>query len=1606
MMKEEAQGKKKLWYRILRVLLRLFVCIIVLLIVLVLAINIPAVQTFIAERFIKSLREKTGTEISLGLVKITLPNTVNLTELYLQDLNKDTLLYLQSVNLKIDLLSLLHNEVNVGSLKLDNLVANIHRSENEKTFNFQFIIDVFSPDTNEKSDTNKKQGAPWILDVKDIDLKNIRATFLDDRAGIDARIDLGDLEATVKDFDMHKQVLDIGKVLLKNTSIQLSLTKPDGDKMVTVIATDSIAIAGSRFKSQDAASYFPDWNISAAQLTIENTNFRFHNASFPRLPEGIDFQHLFVSNLNTGIHNINIDSHGYRAEIINISFTESCGFNLKKFTAGVQLTDQRAELKNLQIETSESTISGNAVLGYSDFKYLLTDFRNCKAILNLYSTKINADEVFMFAPFLSYDKYASKFKNSDVFIDASATGKINDLDIGNLEVSLLKRTILKTKGSLTGLPDVSKLGFDATIDMFTTNLSDVYQFIDPAVFSGLKLPETFELKGTSKGNIHSMRADVELKSAYGNLAADAFYQTNGPGQRDTFTIDFTVQNMQAGIILADSMLGKCNFSVTASGSGISNGQLSGSATVDIHEAQYNAYTYSDIQVEGRMHENVISATAISADTNLNFNLTAIADLREAKQKYNARLDLAMMNLHALNFTEKNIAITTNVAAELNYAGVTNSDATFGLMNTWLIGNKKTVPLKKFELSAFSAPDSLKIHINSDIADGTISGNISPENLKKTFQTACRKYFGIADTNHVEAGKQLAFQMNMHIPVEFAGFLMPELAALNISKLEGTYSSDNNGLLVEMQVPEAVYSGVRLNTLSMVIRGINDSLSMALDLDKLAYDSIYVENIKVREHIVNGEIMSEIKILDSVGNPRYLFANKIEPGSDILKLRFLPGGLILDGEPWNIEEGNVLEKHKDRLITDQFAFSKDAQSFGVITEEGIQKLEFKHFALQNLINIVEFKGKERLVKGDLDGEVDLSLSDNQQYINASLAIKQLYIRDTLVGNLVVDVRTQNDRMNIKSRLESEQNKIMINGEVDHLSGMPLLDMNIMLDINSLHLIEQFSFGYLSEMSGKVDGEIAIKGTSEKPEINGFVGFENTAFKVNSLNFHARISDEKILLDTKGIHFNDFVIEDAQNKNLTLNGSVLTNNYKDFGYDLHLVTKDFQPINSTVADNPLFFGKLSLDADVKLKGDSKSPIIESDVKINSATDLTYALPGSELKLVSSEGVVKFLDRSQAYDSVFTAQQSDYITDSVISRLTGIDFSLNLEITPEAKFKVDIDPKSGDYLTLSGSAKLSIAADATGKQSISGTYQVTSGFYQLSFYGLVKKSFTILPGSIVSWSGRPMDADLNITARNIVRTSSVSLVANETASMSDAEKNIFKQRLPYEVKLNIRGFLAKPEISFNISLPEKDLVTYPLVATKLTQLNSEEMTSQLNKQVFALLVTGSFMADDPMSSTGSSPTNLATTAARNSVNGIMADQLNNISSRFISNVDVNFGLTTYEDYTEGSSDTRTDLDVQVSKKLFNDRLTVEAMSSFNLQGDKNTSATSSSDYTSTEFAVIYELTEDGEYKLRAYYENIYDLFEGELSYSGIALIFEREFDSLKRQKNRDNDAKKKKK
>ncbi len=130
-------------------------------------------------------------------------------------------------------------------------------------------------------------------------------------------------------------------------------------------------------------------------------------------------------------------------------------------------------------------------------------------------------------------------------------------------------------------------------------------------------------------------------------------------------------------------------------------------------------------------------------------------------------------------------------------------------------------------------------------------------------------------------------------------------------------------------------------------------------------------------------------------------------------------------------------------------------------------------------------------------------------------------------------------------------------------------------------------------------------------------------------------------------------------------------------------------------------------------------------------------------------------------------------------------------------------------------------------------------------------------------------------------------------------------------------------------------------------------------------------------------------------MTAQLNRLTNK-IEGVDINIGLQSYTDYQTGAGGaTRTAMDFRVSKRLLEDRLTIEVGGEVDLYSDQ--SGMNTGDGFRGDVAVIYDLTESGNKKLKAFNNETYDIIYHEVRNTGIALIFIREFDKgEKRKKN----------
>ncbi|GJM30539.1 MAG: hypothetical protein DHS20C17_31740 [Cyclobacteriaceae bacterium] len=616
-------------------------------------------------------------------------------------------------------------------------------------------------------------------------------------------------------------------------------------------------------------------------------------------------------------------------------------------------------------------------------------------------------------------------------------------------------------------------------------------------------------------------------------------------------------------------------------------------------------------------------------------------------------------------------------------------------------------------------------------------------------------------------------------------------------------------------------------------------------------------------------------------------------------------------------------------------------------------------------------------GKLDAVIAMVRADSK--INLQVNIDSLTIKNSPPMMIKARAETEEDHVPVTFSLNSATNKIQLEG--NYFPNRSMIAASLELDINELHIVEVFLKDMLTDIDGQITGNISIDGNLKAPDLNGVLNFQDVKLTTLKPRSTFLMKDETVYLDNYGISLQNFTIYDQQENPLVVDGNLITRDYKNFEYDLAVKAEDYWLINNPRQEGYQLQGNLVIDSDLKISGAPDQTAISANLKVKDTTALTYIMPQQELELISGDGIVEFVDPENPDTVSIPTVQGVY--DSLIASLPELSIESTLQLEKDALLEVVVDANSGDYIQVKGTADLKFEMDHTKNMELTGTYTMNEGFYQLSFYDLVKKRFLIKPESTVTWNGDPKNGDLDIVAFYTIKTSSLGLIGHE---IGENEKGLYRRALPYEVGINIRGNLENPQISFSLDLPVNDKANYPVLSNKLGRLLQPEYEAELNRQVFGLLVLGGFI---PESGAGEVNENLiATTALSNSVNAILASQLNRFAGQLVPGVDINVGLQSYSDFSTGSGNTRTAMDFKVSKRLMDDRLSIEVGGGMDINANGSESYAGSDSFRG-DVVVIYDLTESGNKQLKIFNNETYDIVYHEIRNTGVSLIFIREFD-----------------
>jgi translocation and assembly module TamB len=1649
MVENNPPKRSNIFRKILKWILGIAGLLILLVILVVLLLQIPAVQTYVTGRVVDSLSEQAGTHMAVDRVTIRLPSSVRVQGVYVEDLRGDTLLYAGDIRLGINLFGLLSNRLDVQSIHLSNIYANIERLYPDTVFNYQFLAEAFAGEGEPADDPPDQQNGMQIS-LGSISLENVRARFVDHMAGIDANVAFEEFSTFVSSFDQAEDLLmHFDQAVLINSRINLSITEgvqqpkaeesePAGlDLMLNRLIVENLSF---NMDSDDGSSLrlmVPDLEVRPERLDIENNlfhinaitgldlslqminaasgqaetqeiaqdddfEFRWHEIfdfdinlsrvylSFAQLSVNTPGQqqtanefdpgNLQLSNLVFDASNIVLNPATVSLDINNISASHPSGFRLRELSANIDLGPE-LRIDGFTLRTNQSNLQMNLFADLNPLDFSTDTLDLDKLDIDISEAFIAPDLGFFFPELRDYMEMLGQ--PGYLHFAGRIQGSLNNLSIPGFNLQIPGLVTGSLQGQVRGLPDIDNLVLDfPDFDIGISPARVIAMLPDTLQPQGMVMPDTVSLKGSFAGSFASFVTNIQLDSDIGNIDLQAQYDDDGLNPIYNATVN--IWRFDPGILLdQQETLGPVTARISVTGMGLEPEIADMMFEVIVDTAYFNQYRYTCLEARGTLRNGILNSSILYEDENL--SLTSVQDVLLTGE-YPAlilNLDLERANLFELNLSEDALLVNLQVNANMN---VISEDFAVGFVevnNLIITLDAETYSLSRLTIESSLSDDTYLVNLISPVLRVDYSANISPTLIPDVLGRHLDRYFSMpfVDNGRPVSGKNFEIKVTVPPSEWMSELLMPGLEFNRPLEFTSTFNSDQQLLTFDSQViPEIMFNEMLLQGVQMNARTYPQEVTFAAGVTFFESGNLIIRNLLLEGQVADSIIDFNLSFNDQFRELWLNMPGTLKSYGDSWEFS-LDTSLVINREPWHASPENFILFGAERLFVNDFMLESQGRhllisSIGQLDEDvGAPpvNITFYQFDLGDF-SILE---DEPLFGGVFNGFITVQDIFNDLAFTADLNIDGFSMRGDTIGHIqILASNPDQDEFELLATVGGYGNEITIQGS--YFTGdEAAVDVNVNLESVNLATLEGATGGEVTGLAGEISGRLRVLGPLENPAINGSLALNQVDFLLTQTGSAFTIPNEIIEFDRNTIRLRTFTIVDVQRGEAALDGTLNIADLQNISFSLDFTSNNFLLLDIPSGQNDLYYGRLLVDSDLRLRGDMLRPVVEGKLALNEGSRFTFVIPQTEPEAIGAQGVVVFRAPEDEFGYVVVEGAE------TTAGFQNLDLSVNIDVDPQTVLRIIIDEVAGDNLEVTGGGMLSFGIDPGGRMSMTGRYDITGGSYLLTFYDAIRRNFRIQSGSSIQWRGDPMDAIVDITAIYRVRTSARELLISYLEDGA-VEGGALRQQFPFDVSLIMEGELQQPSISFAIALPEEHQdALQGRVQARLTELNQSE--SELNKQVFALLVLGNFIHENPFESIGGGPGLSAT--ARSSASRILSQQLNRLSERYVRGVDVRFDIESYEDYATGEPEGRTELQMEVSRDFFDERLRITVGGNIEIE-DETRRETRPAEIAG-DFLLEYLLNQDGNLVLRAFRKRNYgDIFDGQVVETGVAMLFTRSY------------------
>ncbi len=1148
---------------------------------------------------------------------------------------------------------------------------------------------------------------------------------------------------------------------------------------------DSFSVFIDSFDDGDPSNDRPLY-FSSSCVGVENLVFKLINENDPEKPV-VSFQEISGS-----VNDFKIIRDHFYGNIRGLSFREDHDIYVEYLNTDFMYSPSQMNFKNTLLETASSSLKGDIELHYK--KVDLKDFNN----------KVNFTGIIHKSNLSSKDlkKFYKGFGFNNSFkINTKLSGPLNNLQLNQLD--LVSDNNATIKGDFTFRNSfASENGFemDANIQRLNATYAKLQELLPNAL--GKTVPSIFERLGTfsTSGKLFLDRKKIDAilttNTALGSITSDLILSNIENINTASYIGSISLNNFNIGPIVKDSIVGKVTMQAFVDGKGFDMEHLDTNVNGTIKKIFFKEYNYQNIEINGTFKNKLFNGKLIANDPNLSLNFNGKADFNQDVYQYDFVTDIKNANLNKLQFIKRDSLSILKGKIDLKASG-NSIDAFVGTasIDDAVYENERgTFPFERFTIVS-----TVKDSIRSIIVDSPeiISGKMSGAFKFKELETLARNSLGSIYTNYTPypVSENQYFDFNFKIHSKIIEIFLPQIKLSDKTTIKGSVNADKEVFKLTFKSPEFEAYNNTVEKLRLVIDNTNPIINSQLSVSKF-HSSVYdvsklnLVTVAIKDtlfirsefnggskgsenfnlslyHTINAENKSVVGIKKSsirfkekdwIINPENNSTNTISFDNNLDHFRF--NDFLIAYEDQKIEAMGTIDGDTNK----HFEFTFDKVDIGSISPS-IENLKFD---------------------GILDGKIDFNQTLDKILPLANVKIDEFKINDKEQGTLTVDVEGKNSLSAYDIEIALNNNDLQplfAKGAVSFTNENPEIDLDVHFEEYNLDAFSGIGGEHFQNIRGTLYGDVTLSKNLINPEINGEMFVDQAGLSLPYLNVDYSFEGTSVIeLEKHEIRVTDLTLhETTTDTRGNLIGSIKHNSYTDWFFDLSLLTNNLLVLNTDLEEDSLYYGTAYMKGVANISGPLEQLEITVTGKTNKGTN--FVIPLNEIRLAEQDkSLLRYVgDRKQ--DSLNLNKEI------LFDQFKGLTVNFNLDVTPDATVKMVLYKETGSFIEGNGAGNLQMEIDTNGKFIMNGIYAVEQGVFKYVLPKIrIQKQLNIKEGGTISWTGDPLEAELDIEA--VYQVNNV----NPSTLLENYNNN---NRINVDLTTKITGPIYNSKMDFDIQL-----------------------------------------------------------------------------------------------------------------------------------------------------------------------------------------------------------------